>query len=63
MSMHSHLVELERRRQALDKEIETEILRAGADELRLQELKRKKLHLKDEIARLRGAAPTPRSVH
>jgi hypothetical protein len=62
MSMHSHLTELERRHQALDREIESELLHAGANELRLQELKRKKLHLKDEIERLRGNPPS-RSLH
>jgi hypothetical protein len=63
MSMHSHLAELERRHQALDREIETELLHASADELRLQELKRKKLHLKDEIERLRIRSPVSVSIH
>lgn len=53
MSMHSHLAELERRHQALAREIETELLHPSTDELRVKELKRKKLHLKDEIERLR----------
>lgn len=53
MSMHSHLAELERRHQALDHEIETELLHPSTDELRVKELKRKKLYLKDEIERLR----------
>ncbi|HVB89705.1 MAG TPA: DUF465 domain-containing protein [Beijerinckiaceae bacterium] len=53
MSMHSHLVELERRHQALDREIETELVHPSTNELRVKELKRKKLHLKDQIERLR----------
>jgi hypothetical protein len=63
MSIHSHLAELERRHQALDKEIESELLHSSGDELRLQELKRKKLHLKDEIERLRIRGPELRSYH
>lgn len=53
MSMHSHLAELERRHQALDREIETQTVHPSTDELRVKELKRKKLLLKDQIERLR----------
>lgn len=55
MSMQSHLAELERRHQAIEKEIETEILHPSTDDLTLRELKRKKLFLKDEIEKLRQA--------
>jgi hypothetical protein len=52
MCRAAHLAELERRHQAL----ETEILEARAhpsiDNLRIVELKRRKLLIKDEIARL-----------
>jgi hypothetical protein len=63
MSVHSHLAELERRHQALDREIETELLHPSADELKVKELKRKKLHLKDEIERLRLSENGAASVH
>jgi hypothetical protein len=53
MSIESHLTELERRHQALEREIESERIHPGSDSLRLVELKRKKLLLKDEIAKLR----------
>ncbi|PWB84036.1 MAG: DUF465 domain-containing protein [Methylocystaceae bacterium] len=53
MSLQGHLVELERRHEALEKEIEQELHHRRRDELKLHELKRKKLQLKDEIARLR----------
>ena len=53
MSMQSHLAELERRHKALEKEIETEFVRKSADGVRIAELKRKKLSLKDEITRLK----------
>jgi hypothetical protein len=54
MSMHNHLAALERRHHALDKEIEAEKLRPASSDERLSELKRKKLVLKDEIAKLRS---------
>lgn len=52
MSIQSHLTELERKHEALDREIEAERTHPGSDSLRLAELKRRKLSLKDEIARL-----------
>ncbi|MEZ5839273.1 MAG: DUF465 domain-containing protein [Hyphomicrobiales bacterium] len=57
MSIETHLAELERRRDALKKEIEDELAHPGYDDLHVAELKRRKLVLKDEIARLqRGEA-------
>jgi hypothetical protein len=53
MSIESHLTELERRHQALEREIEVERIHPGGDSLKLVELKRRKLLLKDEIAKLR----------
>lgn len=53
MSIQSHLTELERKHQALEREIEAERASPGNDNLRLTELKRRKLSLKDEIAKLR----------
>ena len=54
MAMEMHLAELERRHQALEKEIEDAMHHPGIDTLALTELKRKKLVLKDEIARLKS---------
>ena len=54
MSLQNHLSELERRHDALDREISKESLHAGSDEAKVTELKRRKLHLKDEITKLRG---------
>ena len=54
MSMESHLAELERRHHALDLEIEEALNHPSTDTLALSELKRRKLLLKDEIARLRS---------
>jgi hypothetical protein len=52
--METHLAELERRHKALEKEIEDALQHPGVDTLTLTELKRKKLVLKDEIARLKS---------
>ena len=54
MTMESHLAELERRHRALEKELEDAMAHPGTDGLALTELKRRKLQLKDEIARLRS---------
>ena len=53
MSMQSHLAELEKKHQALDSEIHDCLTHPAVDDLRVVELKRRKLHLKDEIERLR----------
>jgi hypothetical protein len=52
MSIESHLSELARKHEALEREIEAERTHPGGDSLRLAELKRRKLSLKDEIAKL-----------
>ncbi len=53
MSMESHLAELERKHRALDEAIEQELALPGSSDLKLAELKRKKLSMKDAISRLR----------
>ena len=53
MAIESHLAELERRHQALENEISDALAHPSADDLQIVQLKRKKLHVKDEIARLR----------
>jgi hypothetical protein len=53
MAIESHLAELERRHQALEHEIDEAQSHPSTDDLAIAELKRKKLLVKDEIARLR----------
>jgi hypothetical protein len=53
MSMQSHLAELERKHQALEAEINDCLTHPAVDDLKVVELKRKKLLVKDEIQRLR----------
>jgi hypothetical protein len=53
MTIHAHLAELERRHQALEEEIAEAMTHPSTDGLKIAELKRRKLLVKDEIQRLR----------
>ena len=53
MSMQSHLAELEKRHQALEAEISDCLVHPAVDDLKVVELKRRKLLVKEEIERLR----------
>ena len=55
MSVESHLAELERRHEALKREIQEAQTHPGIDELEIAAMKRRKLQIKDEIARLKQA--------
>ena len=59
MSNQAQLAELEQRHQALEQEINDALANPSTDALKIAELKRRKLQVKDEIARLRQDA----SVH
>lgn len=52
MTESSHLLQLRAKHQALAEKIEEELKHPGSDDLRIAALKREKLSLKDEIARL-----------
>ena len=56
MAIESHLAELERRHHALDLEISEALSHPSADDLKIAELKRRKLQVKDEITRLKQDA-------
>jgi hypothetical protein len=53
MAFDTHLVELSEKHRLLDRKIEEELARPTADDLKIAELKRQKLRLRDEIERLR----------
>ncbi|HEY1543753.1 MAG TPA: DUF465 domain-containing protein [Xanthobacteraceae bacterium] len=56
MSLQTHLAELELRHKALETEITEAQQHPSIDDMAIVQLKRRKLHLKDEIERLRGVA-------
>lgn len=62
MSMMSHIAELERKHQALDKQIVEELNHPNKNSTKIAQMKRQKLVLKDEILRLKATLPTP-TVH
>jgi len=53
MAIQSHLAELERRHRALEDELSEALQHPSIDDTVIAELKRRKLQVKDEIARLR----------
>ena len=55
MSLSSHLVELRKKHATLEQQIEQELKSPASSDLRIAEMKRQKLRLKDEIVRLGGA--------
>jgi len=56
MALQAHLVELERKHKVLENELHDAIVHLSTDDLRIVELKRRKLMVRDEIERLKGVA-------
>jgi hypothetical protein len=52
MSTEGHVESLERRHRELDRKIEAEMIHPSHDDLFVTALKRKKLEIKDELAKL-----------
>ena len=55
MTTEGHIAALERRHQELDRQIETELQHLSHDDMLIAALKRKKLEVKDELAKLSKA--------
>jgi hypothetical protein len=53
MTIRAHLAELERKHKALEHELGEALAHNSTDDLKITELKRRKLILKDEIERVR----------
>lgn len=53
MSLASHLEELQRKHSEIEKEIDDALAHPSVDDLEIATLKRRKLALKDEMARLK----------
>jgi len=54
MAIEARIRELDVRHQNLERAIEDEVTRPSSDTMRLRELKRQKLRLKEELETLRG---------
>ena len=54
MALDARIRELGSRHQSLEQAIQDEMRRPSADDIKLKELKRQKLRLKEEIETLRG---------
>jgi hypothetical protein len=55
MTTEGHIAALERRHRELDKQIDNEMSHLAQDDMIIAALKRKKLEIKDELAKLRAA--------
>jgi hypothetical protein len=53
MAIQAHLVELERKHRVLENELHDALVHLSTDDMRIVELKRRKLMVKDAIERLR----------
>lgn len=55
MSLSSHIGQLQKKHRALHDRIEEAEKHPATDDLEIHEMKRQKLHIKEEIARLGGS--------
>lgn len=55
MSLSSHIIQLREKHAVLDRQIEEATRHPSSDDLELTAMKRKKLQIKEEIARLSAA--------
>jgi hypothetical protein len=63
MSLQTHLVELEKKHRALENQIASALAHPSASDVELAEMKRKKLQLKDEIAKLKASMGARQTLH
>lgn len=59
MAIEAHMETLNKRHQELEAEIANEAKRAASDDLRVIELKRQKLRIKDQLEELRLQTSSP----
>ena len=54
MTLAGHLAELSEKHRLLEMKIQEELARPSADDLQISQLKKEKLRIKDEMAKLKG---------
>lgn len=62
MSQQTHLVELEKKHQALENALEDAMAHPSVSDQEVADMKRRKLHLKDEIERLKAEISARRAT-
>lgn len=62
MSQQTHLVELEKKHQALENALQDAMAHPSVSDQEVADMKRRKLHLKDEIERLRAEISARRAT-
>jgi len=55
MTLAGHLAELSEKHRLLEIKIQEELARPSADDLQISRLKKEKLKIKDEMAKIRGS--------
>jgi hypothetical protein len=55
MTLAAHLAELSEKHRLLEMKIQEELARPGSDDLHISKLKKEKLRIRDEMARLEGS--------
>lgn len=63
MTIQAHLATLQKRHEALERDIQTAMSQPGSSDLKITELKRKKLALKQEMERLRHQNNPTQTLH
>jgi hypothetical protein len=58
MTLATHLTELSEKHRQLERRIQEELARPGADDIQINRWKREKLKLKDEMAKLQNNGRT-----
>jgi hypothetical protein len=58
MALASHLAELSEKHRTLERQIEEELARPGADDLTISKLKKEKLRIKDQMSKLQSSTTT-----
>jgi hypothetical protein len=55
MTLAAHLAELSEKHRILELRIQEELARPGSDDLQISKLKKEKLRIRDEMAKLKGS--------
>ena len=63
MTIQAHLATLQKRHEALERDIQSAMSQPGSSDLKITELKRKKMAIKQEMQRLQAEPGMPAELH